>query len=60
MSNEQYADILATVVENGRLSESWDDNELEVEIHFEAVIERGMSEEEAEEAITYAIEHIER
>jgi len=59
MSTE-HADILATVVENGRLSEHWDDDELEVQIDYEARIERGLSDEETAEAIAYAKKHIAR
>lgn len=55
-----YADILSTVVENGRLNEDWDHDELEVEIDHEARVERGLSDEEVAEAIEYAQQHIRR
>ena len=50
-----YWDILDTVVSNGRL-ELGTPEELEVEIEYEAR-ERGLSDDQIEEAITYAFEH---
>jgi len=50
-----YYDILDTVVGNGRL-EFGTPEELEIEIEHEAR-ERGLSDEEIEEAIAYAFEH---
>ena len=50
-----YYDILDTVVSNGRRTLHTPE-ELEIEIEFEAQ-ERGLSEDEIEEAIAYAFEH---
>jgi hypothetical protein len=50
-----YWDILDTVVSNGRL-ELGTPEELEVEIEYEAR-ERGLSDDQIEEAIAYAFEH---
>lgn len=50
-----YADILQTVVENGRI-ETWTTSEMEVEIEFECG-ERGMSAEETAEAVAFALSH---
>jgi len=50
-----YYDILDTVVSNGRLTLHTPE-ELEIEIEFEAQ-ERGLSEDEIAEAITYAFDH---
>lgn len=57
MDTNDYADILSTVVENGRLSDEWDMDELDVEIESEAM-ERGASDEEIAEAQEYARNHI--
>lgn len=61
MENE-YADILSTVVENGRVigngDGSFDAASLETEIEFEAS-ERGMSAEDIAAAVTFALEHSE-
>jgi len=53
--NAIYYDILDTVVSNGRLELNTPE-ELEIEIEHEAR-ERGLSDEEIEEAIAYAFEH---
>ena len=50
-----YADILSTVVENGRLILNTPE-ELEIEVEFEAR-ERGLSEDEIKEAVWYAFDH---
>jgi len=50
-----YYDILDTVVSNGRL-ELGTPEELEIEIEHEAR-ERGLSDDQIEEAIAYAFEH---
>jgi hypothetical protein len=50
-----YHDILDTVVSNGRL-ELHTPEELEIEVENEAR-ERGLSEDEIEEAIAYAFDH---
>ena len=50
-----YYDILDTVVGNGRL-ELGTPEELEIEIEHEAR-ERGLSDDQIEEAIAYAFEH---
>lgn len=54
--NELYADILATVIDNDRLSDDWDGDELEVEIDAECR-ERKLSAEQTSEAIEYAQAH---
>lgn len=55
-----YADILTTVIENGRVigngDGSFDAHSLEVEVDFEAR-ERGLSDDEVAEAITFALAH---
>lgn len=53
----EYANILQTVVENGRLVE-WSEAELEAEIEFEAS-ERNMSAEETAAAVAWALAHTE-
>ena len=53
--NSIYYDILDTVVGNGRL-ELGTPEELEIEIEHEAR-ERGLSDDQIEEAIAYAFEH---
>lgn len=58
--NDSYADILNTVVENGRV-QAHDDGSfvtesLRVEVEFEAM-ERGLSTSEIAEAIEYALDH---
>jgi hypothetical protein len=50
-----YYDILDTVVSNGRLEHNTPE-ELEIEIEHEAR-ERGLSDDEIEEAIAYAFDH---
>jgi len=50
-----YWDILDTVVSNGRLTLHTPE-ELEIEIEHEAR-ERGLSDDQIEEAIAYAFEH---
>jgi len=55
MNNKTLYDILETVVCNGRL-ELGTPEELEVEIEFEAR-ERGLNEEQINDAIEYAFEH---
>ena len=55
--NSVCADILETVVANGRL-ELGTPEELEIEVEFEAR-ERGLNEEEINDAIEYAFEHFE-
>ena len=50
-------DILETVVTNGRL-ELGTPEELEIEVEFEAR-ERGLDEEQIEDAVKYAFEHFE-
>ena len=50
-----YYDILDTVVSNGRLELNTPE-ELEIEIEHEAR-ERGLSNDEIEEAIAYAFDH---
>lgn len=57
---DTYANILATVVENGQLSEGFDLDELDTMIDYEARIERGLSDEETAAAIAYARAHIQR
>jgi hypothetical protein len=52
---EIYYDILDTVVSNGRL-ELHTPEELEIEIEHEAR-ERGLNDDQIEEAIAYAFEH---
>ncbi len=56
MENE-YADILSTVVENGRLTD-WTADEVEVQVDFEAR-ERGLSEAEIAGAVAWALAHTE-
>jgi len=53
--NSIYYDILDTVVSNGRLTLHTPE-ELEIEIEHEAR-ERGLSDDQIEEAIAYAFEH---
>ena len=53
--NSIYCDILDTVVSNGRLTLHTPE-ELEIEIEHEAR-ERGLSDDQIEEAIAYAFEH---
>lgn len=54
--NTLYADILAAVIDNGRLSTDWDADELDVEIDAECR-ERGMGVDQTAEAIEYAQAH---
>jgi hypothetical protein len=58
----EYADILSTVVENGRVvgngDGSFDASSLEAEVEFEAS-ERGLSAVEVAEAVAFALEHSE-
>jgi hypothetical protein len=53
--NSLYWDILDTVVSNARL-ELHTPEELEIEVEHEAR-ERGLSDDQIEEAIAYAFEH---
>lgn len=61
MQNE-YADILTTVIENGRVlgngDGSFDAGSLEAEVEFEAR-ERGMDDAEVAEAVRFALAHSE-
>lgn len=54
-----FADILATVVENGRLecgdNEGWEE-EIELEIEWEGT-ERGLTEAEVADAVEWALSH---
>lgn len=52
-----YADVLATVVENGRLTE-WSAEELEAQVDYEAR-ERGLSDTQVQEAVAWASAHAE-
>ena len=57
--NNQYADILNAVIENGLVltaGDEFDRESLIVEIEFEAN-ERGLSDEEIKEAVAFAIAH---
>lgn len=63
MRNEnEYADILRTVVENGRVTGNgdgtFDVGSLEAEVEFEAR-ERGLDEAEVAEAVRFALAHSE-
>lgn len=53
----QYADILQTVVENGRLTE-WSEAEVQAEVEFECS-EREMSAEDTAAAVEWALAHTE-
>lgn len=53
----QNEDILTTVVENGRI-ETWTVAEMEAEIEFECG-ERGLSADETDEAVAFALTHSE-
>lgn len=57
--NALYRNILETVVENGRLSEAWDDDELEAEVDAECR-ERDLDAAATAEAVEYAKSHIAR
>lgn len=57
LDNSIYEDILETVVSNGRLTSDATVHELEVEIDFEARVERNLSDDETKDAIQYAKEH---
>ena len=61
--NGQYAEILNTVIENGRVDMSqeydWMLAELEIEIEYESWLQ-GLNEDEVTEAVEYAIQHIQK
>lgn len=52
-----FADILQTVVENGRI-ETWTSGEIEAEIAFECG-ERGMDDADTAAAVAWALAHTE-
>ena len=52
-----FADILQTVVENGRI-ETWTVAEIEAEIEFECG-ERGMDDADTADAVAWALAHTE-
>ena len=57
--NNQYAEILNAVIENGLVltaGDEFDQESLIVEIEFEAN-ERGLSDKEIQEAVAFAIAH---
>ena len=55
----EYGEILQTVIENGRVSSdngSFNIEELKIEIEFEAIT-NGLSDEEVDDCVEYALEH---
>jgi hypothetical protein len=56
-----YSEILNAVIDNGRVQSSedgFDRNSLIVEVEFESS-ERGLSEQETQEAVQFALSHTE-